>query len=46
MIRETGLGYIKISELEKRGSYKCKDIAHMEPLSRHRNIMSLYDQVL
>ena len=45
MIRETGLGIKIIIELEKRGSYKCKDIAHKEPLSRHRNVMSLYDQV-
>lgn len=39
MIRETGLA------LEIHGSKLGKDIAYLEPLSRHRNIMPLYDLV-
>jgi len=37
MLRETGLA------LDASGSRMSKDIAYLEPLSRHRNIMPLYD---
>jgi len=37
MFRETGLA------LDARGSQLSKDIAYLEPLSRHRSIMALYD---
>lgn len=37
MFRETGLA------LDKYGSVLSKDIAYLEPLSRHRSVMPLYD---
>lgn len=37
MMRETGLA------MDMKGSQLTKDIAYLEPLSRHRNIMALYD---
>jgi hypothetical protein len=43
MMREAGMGIYLNQELERRGCTKVKDISYMEPLSRHRNIMSLYD---
>jgi hypothetical protein len=47
MIRETGMGCLLIkSELERQGCQRTKDISYLEPLSRHRNIMGLYNQVL
>jgi acetyltransferase-like isoleucine patch superfamily enzyme len=38
MMREGGL------ELDEHGSRMVNDIAYLEPLSRHRNIMSLYNR--
>lgn len=35
MIRETGL------ELDRRGSLLQKDIAYLEPINRHRNVLNL-----
>jgi len=37
MVRESGLA------LDGKGSQLTKDIAYLEPLSRHRNLMALYD---
>lgn len=37
MVRETGLA------MDQHGSKLSKDIAYLEPLSRHRNLMPLYD---
>eukprot|EP01017_Pseudomicrothorax_dubius_P037532 TRINITY_DN5513_c0_g1_i2.p1 TRINITY_DN5513_c0_g1~~TRINITY_DN5513_c0_g1_i2.p1 ORF type:complete len:219 (-),score=59.38 TRINITY_DN5513_c0_g1_i2:186-842(-) len=39
IFREAGL------YLDKAGSVRTKDIAYLEPLSRHRNIMPLYDSI-
>ncbi|KRW99553.1 Trimeric LpxA-like protein [Pseudocohnilembus persalinus] len=39
MVRETGLA------MDQYGSKLSKDIAYLEPLSRHRNLMPLYDLV-
>lgn len=35
MLRELGL------DLDRRGSVKCDDVAFLEPLSRHRNIVNM-----
>jgi hypothetical protein len=39
MMRETGLAF------DKKGSLLQGDIAFMEPLNRHRNILPLYEQI-
>jgi hypothetical protein len=36
---------LKLKALDQTGSRMQKDIAYLEPLSRHRNIMPLYDLV-
>jgi hypothetical protein len=55
MLKETGLGMINFNKLalDAYGSTLTRDIAHLEPLSRHRTIMPvwgtspvIYDSVL
>ena len=35
--------FFNFLELDRRGCIKTKDISYLEPLSRHRNVMGLYD---
>jgi hypothetical protein len=46
IIRETGLGNDLINKknkaLDRHGSKLTRDIAYLEPLSRHRTIQPLY----
>ena len=39
-LRETGLA------LDRKGSIKCKDIAFLEPINRHRNLINIEEYTL